>query len=131
MDMNKTERFEIKVDPNNEMFIGPDECHYETKYEAIRSKLDLCGCGDPIGNHEFIISCLKARKELYSGTHILDHKKIEELVKENSGLVAELILHFLDQKGLTEHGTSVYGSWLTDAGKQFIEIGFGIKDDDN
>jgi len=38
-------------------------------------------------------------------------------------VAAEFIAHFLDQRGLTEHGGSVYGSWLTEDGYDFINAG--------
>lgn len=37
----------------------------------------------------------------------------------------ELLAHWLDSKGLLEHGGSVSGSWLTDKGKEVLQL---IKD---
>lgn len=37
----------------------------------------------------------------------------------------ELLAHWLDNKGLLEHGGSVGGSWLTDKGKEVLKL---IKD---
>ena len=34
---------------------------------------------------------------------------------------SELIAHIFDAKGLTEHGTSIGGSWLTEKGKAIYE----------
>lgn len=34
----------------------------------------------------------------------------------------ELFMHWFDSAGLTEHGTSIFGAWLTDKGKAVHEI---------
>lgn len=38
-----------------------------------------------------------------------------------SPLHVELILEVLDRKELSEHGTSVRGSWLTEKGERFLD----------
>ncbi|MQX45746.1 hypothetical protein [Sinorhizobium medicae] len=44
-------------------------------------------------------------------------------------LAAEFIAHALSNECLFEHGGGVAGSWLTDRGKQFVEIGSHDLDD--
>jgi hypothetical protein len=118
----KTDRFDFKRDPQNQMLIGPDGCHYDDEASAMYyGQIGLCGCGRPEEVHKFLLECMAAKDDKYE--NIIDHKKVIELVKENVDIVAEFVLHFLDDRHLTEHGVSVYGSWLTDRGKQALEIG--------
>lgn len=118
-------RWDFQVDPKNGMLIGPDGCHYETQQEAMYSSLGLCGCGSPEEVHELIVSSLAAfdRDSLGYKCETSGVKLIEELVKSKPDVAAEFIAHFLSKEELTEHGGSVYGSWLTERGKQFLEIG--------
>lgn len=104
------------------MLVGPDGCHYEKEAEALYfGQLGLCGCGCPSDIHKILIDCLSANNNEFEC--IVDYKKIVEIVKNNPETIAELILHFLDSKGLTEHGSSVYGSWITKRGEQFVKVG--------
>lgn len=121
--MEYGERFPLGMDKENGMVIGPDNCHYETEAEAMYFSLDLCGCGCPENVHEFLIDCAKA---VQAGTETRKYDSImaiEALIKNKPDVVAEFIGHFLSSKELTEHGSSVYGSWLTERGKQFVAIG--------
>jgi hypothetical protein len=43
-------------------------------------------------------------------------------VLERPAAAAELIAHILNDRDLLKHGGSVYGSWLTPRGEQFIEV---------
>ena len=123
----KISRFEFVRDPENGCLIGPDECHYETEAEAMYyGQLGLCGCGRPQDVHAFLIRCLATRSEEHG---ILDLKKIKALISEKPEIVAEFVGHFICDKHLTEHGGSVYGSWLTERGKQVLEIGPMVDDD--
>jgi len=119
--MESNKRIEFKKDPDNGECLSPDGCYYSTEAEAMYYTLGLCGCGQPENIHKFLIDCLGARKS--DCEQILDIKKIEIIIKEKPNIVAEFVLHFLDSVQLTEHGSSVYGSWLTERGKQFLEIG--------
>ena len=115
----KSDRFNFVVDDETGMFIGPDDCHYKTKAEAIYyGRMGLCGCGSPSEISKFLIDCL-----VFNENNIIDLEKLKLKVKENPDLVAEFILHFLNSVDILEHGGSVYGSWITDFGKQVIEIG--------
>lgn len=119
--IKKTSRFEFKRDPDNGFLIGPNECHYETEAEAFYfDQIGLCGCGNPEDVHKFLLDCLSSGKD---DSNIIDYKKVEKLVSENTETVAQFVLHFLDKVSLTEHGGSVYGSWLTERGKQVLEAG--------
>ena len=121
--MEDGKRFTFERDKQNDMLIGPDGCHYDTEAEAMYFSLGLCGCGCPENVHEFLVDCAKA---VQAGTETREYdsiRAIEALIKNKPDVVAEFIGHFLDSKELTEHGSSVYGAWLTERGKQFVEIG--------
>jgi hypothetical protein len=118
--LKEQEVFEFKVDESSGRIIGHDDCHYDSKAEAMYfGQLELCGCGNPDDVHRLIIECSK----MFEGDKKKGIDGIMELVKSEPKVASEFIAHFLEQKNLTEHGGSVYGSWLTDRGKQFIEIG--------
>lgn len=117
----KRSEFVFKTD-DNEMFIGPDGCHYDTKSEAMYyGVFNLCGCGNPEEVHQLLLDCLDARHDEHE--NIIDAKKVEQLILSKPDIVAQFILHFLDERVLTEHGGSVYGSWLTPLGEQVLKIG--------
>jgi len=120
--MKRTSRFEFKTDPENGMLIGPNGCHYDSESEAMYyDQIGLCGCGCPEDVHKFLLDCMSSKNENYP--NLIDYKKVVELIKSQPEVVAEFVLHFLDNRGLTEHGSSVYGSWLTERGEQVLEIG--------
>ena len=124
--LERIKRFEFKIDPQNGYLIGPDGCHYDNEAAAMYfDQIGLCGCGSPGEVHQFLLDCMSATKET---SDILDYEKIKDLIKANPDTVTQLVLHFLDSRDLTEHGGSVWGSWLTDRGKQVLEIG-AMKDD--
>lgn len=114
-----TDRFEFMVDSDNDCIIGQDGCTYDTEADAMYyAQLNLCGCGCPELVHKLLLDCLKCNEE----KRIIP-QRIEELVRERPEVVTEFILHFLDSKDLTDHGGSVYSSWLSERGIQFIEVG--------
>jgi len=120
--MKRTSRFEFVKDPDNGMLIGPEGSHYDNEAEAIYfDQIRLCGCGCPRDVHKFLLECMASNSD--SHPNLIDHKKVVELIKANPEVVAEFVLHFLDDRDLTEHGGSVYGSWLTERGKQALEVG--------
>ena len=109
---------DLTKDDESGNFTAPDGCHYKTPQELMYFwGLGLCGCGRPGDVHAFLIDCLKCFDE---GDGVND---IAKIVTERPKAAAEFIAHFLEQRNLTEHGGSVYGSWLTDLGEQFIEVG--------
>ncbi len=126
------ERFEFKTDPSNGYLIGPDGAHYKNPKQAMYyGQLKFCGCGDPVEAHKFAIealSCFDRDKVGFApGTGI---DAIEELVSRNPSAAAYFIAYTLDKMNLTEHGGSVGGSWLTERGKQFLEVGPMSEEDD-
>lgn len=75
-----------------------------------------CGCGCLSMSIKFIrdiLNCYKDEEGL-SSPHLNFDKAKEVCGNDN---ITDFILHWLDTVELTEHGSSVYGSWLTEKGK--------------
>lgn len=125
-------RFEFKTDPQNDLLIGPDGCHYENERKAMYyDQLHFCGCGDPYSMHAFVIECLSEfDRDKHGFGHGTGIDRLVTIVTEKPELAADFIAYVLDHLHLTEHGGSIGGSWLTERGKQFIEIGPMTEDDD-
>ena len=67
--------------------------------------LGLCGCGSDRPK----LLCADVL-EMVANRSITDSDTVE------------LMLHVLDDHGLCEHGSSVFGCWLTDSGKELLEL---------
>ena len=85
-----------------------------TKQEA-RALLGqwFCGCGQP---EEATASLLRLLQLHPIYTH---QREFDELV--SSAGMQYLLLYMVDTMGLTEHGGSVGGAWLTDRGEALME----------
>lgn len=77
-------------------------------YDEVTSKLGLCGCGQPEAIVEEWISVLEFCAAPYP-----KNWKFWTLHREHIG-------HLASDMGLTEHGGSVYGSWMQPAGEAFL-----------
>lgn len=116
------------------------------RIEPIREILGLCACGDPelvIG--KFYYPFLKAINTVTDWVH--SHSLKENFKKNNDELISNLhaalsgervndtffkivddqtleylVLYVLNDKGLTEHGTSIGGCWITDKGKTALML---------
>lgn len=92
---------------------------------------NFCGCGSLGLSAEFIkevLNCFEEEEGLSS--HFLNLGKLDEYTN-NKG-ITDFILHFLDSYGITEHGSSVYGSWLTIEGQKLKEyLNEAIKDEED
>ena len=114
------ERIEFKEDGN--FLIGPDGGSYlnEADYFYIR-EMEMCGCGRPESVHKMLNDILTANCDDHP--NIIDHKKAIDVISKDLESAYEFIMHVLENKGMTEHGGSVYGSWITDKGKHMVECG--------
>lgn len=79
--------------------------------------LPCCGCGNPEATIKKALDALTycSLNGLDERTSFLQEKFGVDYVS-NDGLV-QLLFYVLDDNGYIEHGGSVNGSWLTDAGK--------------
>lgn len=93
--------------------------------------LVFCGCGCPSEALDFVLYFLNCFvDEQWKETILLDRFSLKECLKglkgfdDESGVpcAVEFMLHYLDKLELSEHGSSVYGSWLTDAGIMWREV---------
>lgn len=82
--------------------------------------LSFCGCGSPNSVCDLLLDFL----ECFTGDYdLIDRNLVNKLLSENSNHIwHDFMLYFLDSKGITEHGTSIYGSWLTEEGKLYREL---------
>lgn len=77
----------------------------------------FCGCGCLDMSIKFvrdILNCYEDREE-ENLPPCLNLDKAKEVCGNDN--ITDFILHWLDTVELTEHGSSVYGSWLTDKGE--------------
>lgn len=93
-------------------FIDEQGVYWESYENYVTIGLcGLCGCGDE-GIKEDLVNIIKRTKQIEGGSPMVQFTKEERESPYN-----ELLLHVLDHAKLIEHGTSIYGSWLTEKGK--------------
>lgn len=115
-------------------------CDEEELISAIKSEfqylLGICGCGNPEIVFENIYNLLFLIKNKSMWNDDLtrkESKEYEEYQKKYDEFLhiegnketdwkSLTILYMLDDKGFTEHGTSVYGCWITDLGEWYLLI---------
>lgn len=98
-----------------DQYIDNEGVSWETPLDWLWSGiLGGCGCG----------SCESLAKKAWK---VLKEFSMEgDDWNKRSGIVykdqvAEVIAHWMDSKGLTEHGSGVAGSWLSDYGQEVFE----------
>lgn len=91
-----------------------DGVSYQSKKDFLGSYFGFCGCGDPDAAMELLRDVLRLLKghEWYS-------EKMKALLPSEG--LNYLVLYMLNNNGLTEHGTSVNCSWLTDKGEEILK----------
>lgn len=89
-----------------------------------RENIGFCECGHPHLVHRFIIDCLSQLSPTFGdvpeGGGV---DGIKRVIRDNPAAAAEFVLHFLDSRGLTDHGGSVFGSWQQPHAEGFIKAG--------
>lgn len=77
---------------------------------------NFCGCGCLHMSIKFISEVLNCYEDEdgWSSPHLNLDKAIEVCGNDN---ITDFMLHWLDTVELTNHGSSVYGSWLEEKGK--------------
>ncbi len=85
----------------------------DEEVEEKVGELGICGCGSPDSVYEWLLSVLKG----------LDTPPGEDKAQLPVTTPQEwFIVYMLDKLNLTEHGTSVSWSWLTDYGREMIPM---------
>ena len=77
------------------------------KYELLH-ELGICGCCIPEEAYKAVFEMLKRVKN-------------REKIVESDSPYELFMAYTLDNLELLEHGSSIYGSWLTDKGEKMIE----------
>lgn len=88
---------------------GQRYCHSCFSFDAI----GICGCGKPGEVAALIYRMLHAL-----GQEDREWDAPRKAAGDPPGTVYELLLHWIEDHGWTEHGGSTYGSWLTDDGRK-------------
>lgn len=73
--------------------------------------IQLCGCGDPEAGVRLLVDTLRLHEA--EGT-IYD--SVDAVLGSNAG-VQQVVLSLLESAELTEHGSSLWGGWLTEKGR--------------
>ena len=81
--------------------------------------LDFCGCGSPISILDEVI--LPLLDEFDYGPYENFNRRTAEDDDISEPLI-EFFLHYFDALDLTNHGSSVGGSWLEESGKLWREV---------
>ncbi|WP_121701525.1 hypothetical protein [Streptomyces sp. E5N298] len=79
-------------------------------YGIFYEGLGLCGCGNPDDAY-ILVRDLLALAPFYKD----DGWRLAEVLT-GGGAAHHIIMSLLDTAGLTEHGSTINGSWLTDKG---------------
>lgn len=92
------------------------------RYDFLcEEKWGFCGCGC----HKDAVLAVKEMLD-WCGEDIASRKSPSEFTNYQ-----KFMLYFLDNKGYTEHGGSVNGSWLEDDGRQVLEfINYALKEEE-
>lgn len=81
-------------------------------YETLK----WCGCGEPHFALQFMRDVLAVMNMDFTNSRF---RRVGELLPDNSPLSLSY-LYMLDALGLTEHGGSIFGCWLTPKGKDAL-----------
>jgi len=96
-----------------------DGVSYEDELEYILLEtVGFCGCGSPEDAAKFLMECL----ETHEKPEDHDYDKDKEFWSKHGSGGEYFIRYALDRSGLTEHGGSVGGAWLTDFGNHVLEL---------
>lgn len=106
----------MKPDAERDYNIIFDYCYKVFNYEF----LNFCGCGCGVKVSGLIRSFLECF-DSYDGT-LFASDIYKQQFPGRTETEMEFMLKWVDSLGLSEHGTSVYGSWLTDKGIVFREL---------
>lgn len=97
-------------------------CTYENLEDVLQTGvLGFCGCGDASDNLLHImtvLSLLESRSEGERSEYMEWYAKLKAYFGTETH--AQFFYYWLDERGFTEHGGSVFGSWLTPKGKDLL-----------
>ena len=81
---------------------------YPNEKVKLIDELGICGCGNP--------------EMVYRLIHAVLKEILESRVRTDDEVgYYDYIIYQLNEQGFLEHGSSIYGSWVTERGKKLIE----------
>lgn len=80
--------------------------------------LAFCGCGDAPATRSYLFGILKAIEGRHASNWQVD--EVDGAIGSSVEAGRYFVLYVLDAMGLTEHGSSVNGCWLTEKGLQLL-----------
>jgi hypothetical protein len=104
-------------------YIDETGCCHQDIEDLITTIYNIpsCGCGNP---ESLLMMLYTILSEMSNSNDDKWNKTIREYRSKDSifdnGLV-HFVLYWLDQEQYTEHGSSVFGSWLTEKGEEFLK----------
>lgn len=93
-------------------------------YQVFYRDLNLCGCGNPEDAVDLVLDLLKLLPFYEPG-----HEEQVYALMGHPGAV-HMVLSQLDRAGLTDHGGSLHGSWITPKGEWLLAALGALEDFD-
>lgn len=105
----------------------------QEKFENVYyNTLGMCGCGSPNEVKNFLFNLLENHRK-YKDSEITYEEMAgsrKTLIQSSDpDIVFEIIFHTFENSKLLEHGGSVYSSWLTEEGREFLKLLSEFKDE--
>ena len=126
---------ESNLSLENEVIVGNREEWYEESlidplidyysYDVLR----LCGCGCPNDTLDVIRKYLHIRKDWKDNK--CDYDEVQQRYKTELNIddqddiqwgLLQFMAYILDDRGFTEHGSSIGGCWLTEKGEMYLTV---------
>jgi hypothetical protein len=95
--------------------LGVTVAEVEHLYAVVFRDLHMCGCGNPEAAVKLVHDLL-----VLHDLKRLDVERVAALV--GTGGAVHLVFGQLDDAGLTEHGSSYWGGWLTQKGRWVLDV---------
>ena len=92
----------------------------------FQNLIGICGCGNPRIVYEGIYNYLYMLNDMYDKKDPI--KEINEEKSKNKiewiydNWQNEFVAYILDNKGFTDHGTSIGGCWIEELGEWYLKI---------
>ncbi len=119
----------LQRDPDNGLLVGPSGCHYSNEHQAVHyDLLQLCGCGLPEDAYNFCrdVLILFDRRGCHdkppTKEWVNSEEELTRLILQRPEITAHVLTHLFDHLNLLEHGSSVFGSWLTANGERIVDM---------
>ena len=103
-----------------------NECSWDSMFDLVKvGMMNMCGCQSDEA-FEKLISLLELC-ERKDGQEWIGFEQMCEKIGESS-VITHILLQYLNNAKLIEHGTSIRGAWLTDKGKECLAAYAMIQD---